>query len=84
MHYNRDKDLAWVITFTSLLVFLLGAIASAAIEATPSELPQAVVLAHANLSREFVSALSSFIRYVAVAGLIYGIVAIITWPPGPS
>ena len=84
MHYERDKDLGWVITFTSFLVFLLSAIASAALEATPSELPQAVVLANAHLGKAFISVLASFVRYVAVAGLVYGIIAIVTWPPGPS
>ena len=84
MHYQRDKDLGWVITFTSFLIFLLGAIVSAALDATPPDLPQAVVLANAHLGRAFASVVSSFVRYLAVAGIIYGIIAIITWPPGAS
>jgi len=84
MRYQRDKDLAWLITFTSFLIFLLGSIAGAALDATPAEAPEAVILANAHLGRAFASVVSVFVRYLAVAGIIYGIVAIVTWPPGPS
>lgn len=83
MHFERDKDLAWVITFTSFLVFLLSAIACSALEAAPTETPRAIVLANAHLSQAFLGALSSFIKYAALAVVAYGVVAIITWPPGP-
>jgi hypothetical protein len=84
MRYEKDKDLGWLITFASFLVFLLAAIISAASGASPSGMPEAVVLANANLNMAFVSVVSSFIRYVAIAGIIYGVVGIITWPTGPS
>lgn len=82
MLYQRDKDLGWVIAFTSLLIFLLAAVTCAALDATPPGVPQAVVLANASLSRAFLAATASFVRWVAVAGLVYGAFGIITWPPG--
>lgn len=83
MHFERNKDLAWVITFTAFLVFLLSAIASSAFQSVPSSLPDPVVLANAHLNRAFLAALSSFLKYTSLAVIAYGIVAIITWPPGP-
>ncbi|MEX0975084.1 MAG: hypothetical protein WD024_07055 [Bacillota bacterium] len=82
MRYEKDKDLGWLLTFASFLVFLLAATISAAMEASPAGVPEAVVLANAHLNRAFASVASSFIRYVAIVGLIYGIIGIITWPPG--
>jgi len=82
MRYRRDKDLGWIITFASFLVFLLSAIISAAAGAPRGDVPEAVILANADLNRAFVSVASSFVRYAALAGLLYGVVGIITWPPG--
>lgn len=84
MRYERDKDFAWVITFVSFMVFLLAAITSAAVTKTPADLPEAIVLANAHLNRAFMAVLASFVRYAAVAGLAYGIIGVITWPPGRS
>ncbi|MGI6663511.1 MAG: hypothetical protein ACOX4B_08720 [Bacillota bacterium] len=84
MHFERNKDLAWVITFTAFLVFLLSAIACSAFQGLPSSRPQAVALANAHLNRAFLAALSSFLKYTSLAVIVYGIVAIITWPPGPT
>ncbi|MGE5580332.1 MAG: hypothetical protein ACM3WU_09845 [Bacillota bacterium] len=82
MRYRKDKDLGWIITFVSFLVFLLSAIISAAAGASPADVPEAVILANAHLSTAFVAVVSSFVRYAALGGLIYGVVGIITWPPG--
>ncbi len=82
MHYQKDKDFGWLITFASFLVFLLAAIVSTASDATPAGLPEAVVMANAHLGRAYVAVVSSFIRYIALIGLVYGIIGIITWPPG--
>lgn len=84
MNYEKDKDLGWLITFASFLVFLLAAITSAVLDATPPAVPEAVFLANATLGRAFASVACSFVRYVAIAGMIYGAVAIVTWPPGPN
>jgi hypothetical protein len=83
MQFERNKDLAWVITFTAFLVFLLSAIACSAFSGLPSKQPQAVALANANLNRAFLAALSAFLKYTSLAVVLYGIVAIIIWPPGP-
>jgi hypothetical protein len=82
MRYRKDKDLGWIITFASFLVFLLSAIVSAAAGVQPVDVPEAVILANANLNRAFVSVASTFVRYAALASLIYGVVGIVTWPPG--
>jgi hypothetical protein len=84
MQFERNKDLAWVITFTAFLVFLLSAIACSALHSLPSKQPQAITMANAHLSRAFLAALSSFLKYTSLAVVLYGIVAIVTWPPGPS
>lgn len=82
MRYRKDKDLGWVITFASFLVFLLAAVISAAAKVAPAGVPEPVILANPHLNRAFVAVVASFIRYAAVACLIYGVVGIITWPPG--
>ena len=81
MNYRKDKDLGWAIAFTSFLIFLLAAVTFAAVDGAPSGVPQAVALANASLGRAFLSVASSFVRWLAVAGVIFGIVGIITWPP---
>ncbi len=82
MRYQKDKDLGWIITFGSFLVFLLAAIISSVTKAAPASLPEPVVLANAHLNVAFLSVATAFIRYVALIGIIYGIIGIITWPPG--
>lgn len=82
MIYQKDKDLGWVIAFTSFLVFLLAAIIRAAMDAAPTGVPQAIFLANAHLSRAFIATTASFVRWVAVAGLVYGAYGIVRWPPG--
>ena len=82
MRYQKDKDFGWLITFVSFLVFLLSAIISAASAAAPANVPEAVVLANAHLSAAFISAAAGFVRYTAIAGVIYGVIGILTWPPG--
>lgn len=84
MHFERNKDLAWIITFAAFLVFLLSAIACSALGALPSSRPEAISLANAHLNRAFLAALSSFFKCTSLAVLVYGIVAVITWPPGPA
>lgn len=82
MRYQKDKDLGWLITFASFLVFLLTAIISAASGVSPANVPEAVVLANAHLNSAYISVVAGFIRYIAIAGVIYGVVGILTWPPG--
>jgi hypothetical protein len=84
MHFERNKDLAWVITFTAFLVFLLSAIASSALRSEPDNVPVPVALANAQLNRAFLGAFSTLVKYIALLAIAYGVVAIITWPPGPS
>lgn len=83
MRFERNKDFAWAITFTAFLFFLLSAIACSAVTAVPADTPRPVTLANAHLSRAFLGALSTAVKYCALLALIYGITAIITWPPGP-
>lgn len=82
MRYEKNKDLGWVITFASLLVFLLAAIISSATKSMPASVPEAIALANPHLGPAFVSAVASFIRYAALASLLYGIIGVIIWPPG--
>ena len=82
MRYQKDKDLGWLITFASFLVFLLTAIISAASAAAPANVPEAVILANAHLSTAFISVAASFVRNAAIAGIVYGVIGILTWPPG--
>lgn len=82
MLYQRDKDFGWLITFASFLIFLLAAIISSAYDASPTGVPEAVALANAHLGRAFVAVTASFIRYVALVGVVYGVIGIVTWPPG--
>lgn len=83
MRFERDKDFAWVITFTAFLFFLLSAITCSALGSQADDTPRPVALANAHLSRAFFVAFASLLRYCSLAAIIYGIVAIITWPPGP-
>lgn len=82
MEFQRDKDFAWVITFTSFLVFLLSAIACSYFETQPDMPPLPVLLARANLGRAFVANLVRLVRYAAILGIGLGIFGIITWPSG--
>ena len=82
MSHQRDKDFGWLITFASFLVFLLAAVISAASGAAPASVPEAVVLANAHLQSAYISVVASFIRYAALCGVLYGVVGILTWPPG--
>lgn len=84
MGFRRDKDLAWVITFTSFLIFLLSSIACSILESGPRTLPEPVVLANANFGKAFTYSLFRMVRYASLAALGFGIFRVITWPPGPG
>ncbi len=81
MNCQRDKDLAWIIVLMSFLVFLLSALTCSFLEGA-SRLPVQVTMANASLDRSFLSVFARFIRYSALAGMLYGAVGIVFWPPG--
>ncbi len=82
MRYERDKDLAWVITFTSFLVFLLSAIACSFFDTVPQKVPAPVALAKASLNTAFLDVLAGFTRIVSIGAIVVGIYGIIFWPHG--
>lgn len=82
MRWEKDKDLAWVITFTSFLVFLLSAIIYSFFDSAPQALPQAIVLANPSLNRAFLRVLADLIRYLSLGSVGLGIYGIIFWPHG--
>ncbi|MGI6642752.1 MAG: hypothetical protein ACOX3V_01830 [Bacillota bacterium] len=75
-----DKDLAWVITFTSFLVFLLSAIACSFLDAVPQRVPTPVALAKASLNIAFLDVLAGFVRLLSIGAIIVGVYGIIFWP----
>jgi hypothetical protein len=82
MIHRRDKDLAWLITFASFLVFLLSAIIAETLKVLPKSIPAPITLANASLGRSFVFTLANSIRYTSLAIMVYGMYGILRWPPG--
>jgi len=82
LRFSRDKDLAWIITFTSFLIFLLSAIACSILQKQPERIPEPVILASASFGKSFAGKLFSLIRYLSLASIGLGIIGVITWPPG--
>lgn len=82
LRWQKDKDLAWVITFTSFLVFLLSAVLCSFFDFAPRALPQAVLLANPSLNRAFLRVLANLVRYLALGSIGLGIYGIIFWPHG--
>ncbi len=82
MRYERDKDLAWIITFTSFLIFLLSAIACSFFRSVPTNTLTPIFLARSSLNTAFLDVLSGFVRMVSVGFIAFGIYGVIFWPRG--
>ncbi len=82
MRYERDKDLAWIITFTSFLIFLLSAIACSFFNSIPAKAPTPIILARSSLNTAFLDVLSGFIKMVSMGFIAFGIYGVIFWPRG--
>lgn len=82
MGQRRDKDMAWTLICTAFLFLLVSAVTGAAVNATVGGVPEPISLSRVHLGRSFVGATAGFVKYVSIAGILYGIAGIFTWPPG--
>lgn len=84
MRQYLDKDLGWTIVFASFIGFLVSSVVFSMLSNQPDRYPAAILMANAHLGRSFLLVLFRVLKYLSLGCMVYGIVGVITWPPGPG